>query len=68
MTPIKDDDKEERWPLKLVVFVEDVKTVQLGKVLKVRVCVFMVMECLPVYLSFHGDGMSMYESVISLFI
>ncbi|BFZ21562.1 hypothetical protein BsWGS_24601 [Bradybaena similaris] len=35
VTPIKDDDKEERWPLKVVVFVEDVKTVQLGKVLKV---------------------------------
>ncbi|KAK6960404.1 E3 ubiquitin-protein ligase UBR5 [Biomphalaria glabrata] len=35
VTPVKDDEKEERWPLKHVVFVEDVKTVQLGKVLKV---------------------------------
>ena len=35
VTPIKDDEREERWPLKQVVFVEDVKTVQLGRVLKV---------------------------------
>ncbi|XP_059176788.1 E3 ubiquitin-protein ligase UBR5-like isoform X3 [Physella acuta] len=35
VTPVKDDEKEERWLLKHVVFVEDVKTVQLGKVLKV---------------------------------
>ncbi|CAL1532111.1 unnamed protein product [Lymnaea stagnalis] len=35
VTPVKDDEKEERWALKHVVFVEDVKTVQLGKVLKV---------------------------------
>ncbi|GFO10305.1 E3 ubiquitin-protein ligase ubr5 [Plakobranchus ocellatus] len=35
VTPVKDDEKEERWALRQVVFVEDVKSVQLGKVLKV---------------------------------
>lgn len=35
VTPVKDDEKEERWHLRQVVFVEDVKSVQLGKVLKV---------------------------------
>ncbi|GFS00247.1 ubiquitin protein ligase E3 component n-recognin 5 [Elysia marginata] len=35
VTPVKDDEREERWPLRQVVFVEDVKSVQLGKVLKV---------------------------------
>lgn len=36
-TPIKDVEKkdEENWPLKNVIFVEDVKTVPVGKVLKV---------------------------------
>lgn len=36
-TPIKEFDKkdEENWPLKNVVFVEDVKTVPVGKVIKV---------------------------------
>ena len=33
---MKDDEREERWTLRQVVFVEDVKSVQLGKVLKVR--------------------------------
>lgn len=38
-TPIKEEDKkeeEERWPLRNVVFIEDMRTVQLGKVLKVQ--------------------------------
>ena len=36
-TPLKDLDKkdEENWPLKNVIFVEDVKTVPMGKVVKV---------------------------------
>ena len=36
-TPVKEVEKrdEEEWPLKDVVFVEDVKTVPVGKVLKV---------------------------------
>ncbi|XP_062606641.1 E3 ubiquitin-protein ligase UBR5-like isoform X3 [Saccostrea cucullata] len=36
-TPMKDFDKkdEENWPLKNVIFVEDVKTVPVGKVVKV---------------------------------
>lgn len=37
-TPLKDFEKkdEENWPLKNVIFVEDVKTVPMGKVVKVR--------------------------------
>lgn len=37
-TPLKDFEKkdEENWPLKSVIFVEDVKTVPMGKVVKVR--------------------------------
>jgi len=36
-TPSKEVEKkdEENWPLKHVIFVEDVKTVPVGKVLKV---------------------------------
>lgn len=39
-TPVKEVEKkdEEEWPLKDVVFIEDIKTVPVGKVLKV--CVF----------------------------
>ena len=37
-TPVKEVEKkdEEEWPLSEVIFVEDVKTVSIGKVLKVR--------------------------------
>jgi len=31
-----DKKDEEEWPMKDVVFIEDVKTVPIGKVLKVR--------------------------------
>lgn len=38
-TPSKEEerkiDEEERWPLRSVVFIEDMRTVQTGKVLKV---------------------------------
>ena len=45
-TPSKEEEKkgdeEERWPLRNVVFVEDSRVVQTGKVLKVEcVCVCM---------------------------
>lgn len=37
-TPVKDIEKrdEECWPLKNVIFIEDIRTVPMGKVLKVR--------------------------------
>ena len=40
-TPVKEVQEkkdEEEWPLKDVVFIEDIKTVPVGKVLKVSEC------------------------------
>ena len=56
-TPVKEvleKRDEEEWPLKDVIFVEDVKTVPVGKVLKVGCC-------RPVDNNLYQEGVKLYS-------